>query len=316
MQSCFGTNTEQHQPGGVQKYLQMGPSSLSEDVPEVSAQTPLCISPDLMQNHGRKSRIVPAGCSAASVAPPDHASLLQHHCNLLFNCSLLGKGSISPLSPSFSSPPPTSSTTRAPSAPLLPPSPHSHPQPPLPEGNQPPLLKIYSLNYSTDSKLCTQGRNTPWLLQQPTSRKHSYVLPVAPGTKAILQGDAGWSPGPSWHTAPLGTGLYVGTGGLPSTHHSRAARLLISWLHSSTVQCRQKSPLPPNCSDREITAPLVSLVPAELLCYADSPPAHPYKLCLGFLAPAMEGAPGPTASSFQALYDKRGIRQLILSYTA
>jgi len=108
----------------------------------------------------------------------------------------------------------------------------------------------------------------------------------------------------------------VGTGGLPSTHHSRAARLLISCLHSSTVQCRQKSPLPPNCSDREITAPLVSLVPAELLCYADSPPAHPYKLCLGFLAPAMEGAPGPTASSFQALYDKRGIRQLILSYTA
>lgn len=78
----------------------------------------------------------------------------------------------------------------------------------------------------------------------------------------------------------------MGTKGLPSTHHSGAACLHIYWLHSSTVQCRQNSLLPTNCSDREITAPLVSLVPSELLCYADSPPIHPYKLCLGFLAPA------------------------------
>lgn len=78
----------------------------------------------------------------------------------------------------------------------------------------------------------------------------------------------------------------MGTKGLPSTHHSGAACLHIYWLHSSTVQCRQNSLLPTNCSDREVTAPLVSLVPSELLCYADSPPIHPYKLCLGFLAPA------------------------------
>lgn len=135
-----------------------------------------------MQNHGRKSRIMPAGCSAASVAPPDHALLLQHHCNLLFNCSLLGKGSISPLSPTFSSPPPTSSTTCAPSAPLLPPSPHSHPQPPLPEGNQPHSLKSTALTTALTPSSALKAETPPGCCSSPRqgSTAMSCLLLLAP----------------------------------------------------------------------------------------------------------------------------------------
>lgn len=50
---------------------------------------------------------------------------------------MLGRGSISLLLPDFPSPPPASSTPCAPPALLLLPSPHSHPQPPLLEGNLP-----------------------------------------------------------------------------------------------------------------------------------------------------------------------------------
>lgn len=56
---------------------------------------------------------------------------------------------------------------------------------------------------------------------------------------------------------------------LPKSRSSR--------LQSSPAQCKQKALPSTNCSDREIRAPLVPLVPVKLLCCAGSPQFTPWR---------------------------------------